>query len=145
MLLRLECIGHAGKDADMSYTPAGKAVTRFSLATSRKWTERESGEKREETTWINVTAFDHLAEIASQYVHKGSKVFIAGRPTARAWMGKQGDAQASLDVVITDLVLLDPKGAGADASASEHTHETAASGPKVIGPGETANADDLPF
>lgn len=136
MLLRIEVIGHAGKDADMSYTPTGKAVTRFSLAASRKWTSAD-GERHEETTWINCTAFDKLAEIASQYVHKGSKVYIAGRPSARAWMGKQGDAQASLDVVIADLVLLDPKGATGEVP-------TADAGP-ANEHGDSHAGDDLPF
>lgn len=139
-MIKLEAIGHVGKDPDMSYTPNGKAVTRFSVATSRRWTGAD-GEKHEETTWINVTAFDRLAETASQYLHKGSKVYIAGRPSARAWIGKQnGEAQASLDVVIAELVMLDPK--SANASGGDTTADAGARA--VIGPGETAG-DDLPF
>jgi single-strand DNA-binding protein len=121
MYIRITLIGNLGRDPELSYTPGGQAITRFSVATNRRWTDKASGERKEETTWVNCTAFDRLAETCNTYLRKGSKVFIEGRPAARAWLGKQGDAQASLDVVMSDMVMLDPKGThdetGQDATA----------------------------
>jgi single-strand DNA-binding protein len=123
-MLTLVAIGNLGRDPELSYSPAGKAVCRFSVACSRRWKDQASGERKEETTWLNCTAFDHLAETIGEYLHKGAKVYLEGRPSARAWTGKQGGAQASLDVIVSTLELLDPKaaahGVAAETLEAEH-------------------------
>jgi single-strand DNA-binding protein len=111
----------------MSYTGAGTAVTRFSVACSRRWKDQKSGERKEETTWLNCTAFDRLGETINEYLRKGSKVYIEGRPAARAWAGRQGDAQASLDVVVSTMEMLEPKADQETPASAVQTLEAAES------------------
>lgn len=111
-MLRITLIGNLGRDPEMSYLPSGKAVTKFSVAVSRRWNDRESGERHEETTWLNCSAFDKLAETCNTYLHKGSKIYAEGRPSARAWLDRQGAAAASLDVVLVEMTMLSPKDSG---------------------------------
>lgn len=114
-------IGHVGKDPDMSYTPSGSAVTKFSLAVSRRWTEKSSGEKKEETTWFNLIAWERLAETCSQYLKKGSKIFAEGRFVSRKYTDKDNVDRTAFEVVLTDIEMLDKK---PDAStASSNTQE----------------------
>ena len=77
-------IGNLGKDPEMRYTPSGKAVTNFSVAVSRRWTDRD-GQKQEKTTWFRVAAWDKLAEICNQYLKKGSQVMVEGEIEAKAY------------------------------------------------------------
>jgi single-strand DNA-binding protein len=116
-MLTLSAIVNLGRDPEMSYTGARKAVTRFSVACSRRWKDQTSGERKEETIWLNCTAFDRLGETINEYLHKGSKVYIEGRPAARAWTGRQGDAQASLDVIVSTMEILDSR-AGQETSTA---------------------------
>jgi single-strand DNA-binding protein len=118
-MLTLSAIGNLGRDPEMSYTGAKKAVTRFSVACSRRWKDQTSGERKEETTWLNCTAFDRLGETINEYLRKGSKVYLEGRPAARAWTGRQGEAQASLDVVVSSVELLDPKRTDRETAPTE--------------------------
>jgi single-strand DNA-binding protein len=129
MLNKIMLIGNLGRDPEMSYTPTGKAVTKFSLAVSRRWRDRESGEQREETTWFNVVAWDRLAETCNSYLHKGSKVFIEGRMTSRKYTDKEGVERTVWDVQAFEMQMLDTKGAGQAAQV----------GAGDMGP------DDVPF
>lgn len=129
-MLTLHAIGNLGRDPEMSYSGEGKAVTRFSVACSRRWNDKASGERKEQTVWLNCTAFEGLGETCNTYLRKGSKVYIEGRPAARAWTGRQGDAQASLDVIVTTMEMLDPKETRTDAAS---------------GGAEDVTPDDIPF
>jgi single-strand DNA-binding protein len=120
-MLTLVAIGNLSRDPELSYSSAGKAVCRFSVACSRRWKDQTSGERKEEITWLSCTAFDRLAETIGEHLRKGSKVYLEGRPSARAWTGKQGGIQASLDVIVSGLEMLDPK-ASANGAAMQ-THE----------------------
>jgi len=111
MLNKIMLIGNLGKDPDMSYTPAGKAVTKFSLAVSRRSKDRETGERREETQWFNIVGWDQLAETMNTYLHKGSKVYIEGRITSRKYTDKEGVERTAWEVTASDMQMLDPKGA----------------------------------
>jgi single-strand DNA-binding protein len=104
-------IGNLGRDPDMSYTPPGKAVTKFSLAVSRRWRDRESNEQHDETTWFNVVAWERLAETMNSYLHKGSKVYIEGRMTSRKYTDKEGVERTAWDVVASEMELLTPRSA----------------------------------
>lgn len=111
-------IGHLGRDPEMTFTPSGSAVTKFSLAVSRKWTEKASSEKKSETTWFNIVAWERLAETCNQYLHKGSKVYIEGRMTSREYTDKDNVKRTVWDVVISEMEMLDTKPAdGTPASA----------------------------
>ena len=134
MLNKIMLIGNLGKDPDMSYTPAGKAVTKFSLAVNRRTKDRDTGERRDETQWFNIVAWDQLAETMNTYLHKGSKVYIEGRMTSRKYTDKDGVERTVWDVIANDVQFLEPKGAS-------QSDDYGASG--AVGGGATP--DDIPF
>jgi single-strand DNA-binding protein len=105
----------------MSYTPSGKAVTKFSLAVSRRRRDRDSNEMTKETTWFSVVAWEQLAERCNQYLHKGSKVYIEGRMTSRKYTNKDGIEMTVWDVVAENMEMLDsrPDSQGSAGSAEE--------------------------
>jgi single-strand DNA-binding protein len=115
---KIMLIGNLGKDPDMSYTPSGKAITKFSLAVNRRTRDAESGERREETTWFSIVTWDRLAETCNSYLHKGSKVYIEGRMTSRKYTDKDGIERTVWDVTAIDMEMLDTKGAGQAAGAA---------------------------
>ena len=112
MLNKIMLIGNLGKDPDMSYTPQGTPITKFSLAVNRRSKDRDTGERREETTWFNIVAWNQLAETINTYLHKGSKVYIEGRMTSRKYTDKDGVERTAWEVTANEMEMLDPKGAG---------------------------------
>lgn len=108
-LNRIQLIGRLGRDPEMRYTAQGKAVTNFSLATGGKWTDRD-GNERDDTEWFRIEAWDRLAEIANEYLTKGSQVYIEGRVKSRKYTDRDGIERTSIDVVANDLILLSSKG-----------------------------------
>lgn len=98
-------IGRLGKDPEARYTSAGNAVTSFSLACSRSWKDKNSGEKVEETEWINVTAFGKLGDICSQYLKKGAQVYVSGRLKTDKY-DKNGVTHYSTKVIIDNMQML---------------------------------------
>lgn len=107
---KIMLIGNLGKDPEMNYTPAGIAVTKFSLAVNRV-TKSPSGERQEETEWFNIVAWRQLAETCNTYLHKGSKVFIEGRLTQRKYTDREGIQRTAIDVIANDMEMLTPKSA----------------------------------
>jgi single-strand DNA-binding protein len=108
MLNKILLIGNLGKEPEMTYTEAGVAVTKFSLAVNRRYKD-QAGERREETTWFNIVAFNQLAELMTTYLHKGSKVYLEGRMTSREYTDKEGNKRTAWDVVASEMEMLDPK------------------------------------
>ncbi|MCZ7545860.1 MAG: single-stranded DNA-binding protein [Anaerolineae bacterium] len=98
-------IGHLGRDPEMRYTPSGRPVTSFSVATSRSWTSAE-GERREETEWFNVVAWGNLAEICKQHLVKGQQVYIEGRLQTRGWEGEDGKRHYRTELVANEMIVL---------------------------------------
>jgi single-strand DNA-binding protein len=99
-------VGNVGRDPELRYTPSGIAVTDFSLATSRRWTDQQ-GQQQERTTWWRVTCWRRQAEIVAQYVKKGRQVMvIANQVEANAYEGRDGQARASLDVTADQVIFL---------------------------------------
>ena len=129
-------IGNAGRDPEMTYTPSGSAVTKFSLAVSRSWKDKATGEKKDETTWFNIIAWEHLAETCSQYIHKGTKVFVEGRLSPREYTDKNNVQRTSLDVVITQMELLGSRSDGAGQSANAGAGASSS---------EISGGEDFPF
>lgn len=105
-LNKVMLIGQVGRDPEMRYTPSGKPVTSFSLATSRTWVTAD-GERREATEWFNVVAWRELAEICKQYLRKGSTVYIEGRLQTRSWESADGQRHYRTEVVADEMILLD--------------------------------------
>jgi single-strand DNA-binding protein len=135
-------IGNLGKEPEIRYTPNGVAIANLTLATSENWKDKTSGENVERTEWHRVVMFQRLAEIAGEYLHKGSKVYIEGRLQTRKWQDKtSGQDRYTTEILADNLQMLDSKGGGASAPAAEKSTTSMA---------ETAPAldnfdDDVPF
>ncbi len=134
-------IGHLGKDPELRYTPGGKAVVSFSLATSDRWTGQD-GQKKESTTWHKIVAWERTAEVMKEYLHKGSEVYIEGRIDNRSWDDKEGKKQYTSEVIVQNFQFVGSR------SGSEK-QPPGGSGPDDVPPppdrGSSAGDDDLPF
>jgi len=93
-------LGHCGRDPELKYTQAGRAVCDWSVAVSEHWTDKQSGEKREKTTWVRCTAWGSIAELCNQYLKKGDLCMAVGTVEASAWVSQDGEARASLDMTV---------------------------------------------
>lgn len=105
-------IGNLGADPEMRYTQDQNAVANLRIATSERWTDRASNERREQTEWHRVVCFRRLAEICGEYLHKGSKVYIEGRLQTRSWEGQDGQTRYTTEVVAREMQMLDSRGGG---------------------------------
>jgi single-strand DNA-binding protein len=104
-LNKVMIIGRLGRDPEMRYTPSGRPVTTFSVATSRNWTTSD-GEKHVETEWFNVVAWGNLAEICNQFLSKGQQVYIEGRLQTRHWDDQEGHRHTSVEVIANEMIML---------------------------------------
>ena len=138
-LNKVMIIGHLGRDPEMRYTPSGKPVTTFTVATSRTWNSTD-GERHTETEWFNIVAWGNLAEICKQYLVKGQQVYIEGRLQTRRWDDKEGIKHTSVEVVANEMMML-----GERNERRDQNHQ----GPQAdIAPDESeisANEDEFPF
>jgi single-strand DNA-binding protein len=142
-------VGNIGKDPETRYMPNGKAVTNFSVATSESWTDRTSGDKQERTEWHNVVLFEKLAEIAAEYLRKGSQVYIEGSLRTRKWQDKEGKDRYTTEIVGRDMQMLGGRaGAGAAAAGGDQGGGGRAA-PERSAPPPAADEgefdDDIPF
>ena len=113
-------IGNLGRDPEVRYTPNGSAVCNVSVATTRQWKNKDSGEKQEETEWHRVVFYDRLAEIAGEYLKKGRSVYVEGRLKTRKWTDKEGKDQYTTEVVANDMQMLGSReGMGGGAPSSD--------------------------
>lgn len=116
-LNKVMVIGHVGRDPEMRYTPSGKPVTSFSVATSRSWTNSE-GERRQETEWFNVVAWGNLAEICKQHIRKGQQVYVEGRLQTRSWEDHEGKKRFRTELVASEMILLGERRGAPEAAES---------------------------
>ncbi len=105
-------IGNLGADPQTRYMPSGGAVTNFNIATSESWRDRQTGEQQERTEWHRVVCFQRLAEIAGEYLRKGSKVYIEGRLQTRKWQDQSGQDRYTTEIVANEMQMLDSRGGG---------------------------------
>lgn len=103
-------IGNLGQDPEVRFTPSGTAVANLNLATSDTWMDRQSGQRQERTEWHRIVLFNKTAEIAQQYLKKGSKVYIEGRLQTRKWQDQNGQDRYSTEIVANDMQMLDSRG-----------------------------------
>jgi single-strand DNA-binding protein len=104
-LNKVMIIGMVGRDPEMRYTPSGRPVTSFSVATSRSWTSAD-GERREETEWFNVVAWGNLAEICKTHLSKNQQVYVEGRLQTRGWEDETGKKHFRTELVANEMILL---------------------------------------
>lgn len=121
-LNKVMLIGRLGRNPEMRYTPTGKPVTSFSIATNRAWVTAD-GERREATEWFNVVAWRELAEICHKYLSKGSKVYIEGRLQTRGWETPDGQKHYRTEVVADEMIMLDPRPDDNQASQGQQSDD----------------------
>lgn len=151
MFNKITIIGNLGRDPEMRYTPSGSPVTNFSVATHRRYTTRD-GEPREETEWFRVDAWDRLAEVANQYLRKGSLVYVEGRFSSRMYQGNDGQMRVSNDVRAVEIKFLGGRGqdeggdfGGGYRSAGDFGDYSPGGGGAFGGPSDAPTTDDIPF
>ncbi len=112
-------IGHLGRDPETRYTSGGEAVCNFSIATNESWKDKASGEKREATEWHKIVTYRKLAEIAGQYLKKGSQVYIEGKLKTRKWTDKDGQDRYTTEIEATEFQMLGGRGQGSNDSQQQ--------------------------
>ena len=105
-------VGNLGNDPETRYTQAGAAITNVSVATSETWKDKQTGQPQERTEWHRVVFFNRLAEIAGEYLRKGSKVYVEGALRTRKWQDKEGQDRYSTEIVGNEMQMLDSRGGG---------------------------------
>jgi single-strand DNA-binding protein len=121
-LNKLLIIGYLGRDPEMRYTSAGKAVTTFSVATNRAWSGA-NGERHEETEWFTVVTWGNLAEICKQHLAKGSQVYVEGRLQTRRWEDTEGKKHAAVEIIASEMIQLGEKRESAAAGGYPPSEE----------------------
>ncbi len=136
MYQQITIIGNVGRDPEMRYTSSGAGVCSFSVAVSKRWTDRNTNEKREKTTWFSISAWRQLGETCSQYVRKGMRIMVVGEVSARAYTGQDGQPRASLDIDAREVKFLstrDEMAAGGYGDEAGYQQDYA------------EDSDDIPF
>lgn len=153
-LNKVQLIGNLTKDPELRYTPSGRAVCTFSMATNRSWTT-EAGEKREEADFHRIVAWGKLGELCSQFLVKGRKVYVEGRLSTRSWQAQDGQQKSITEVVIDDMILIDSKGGAQSTGKAPEADEPKAASPKKkekeeeeppsVSSDEDVKPEDIPF
>ena len=147
-------VGNLGADPDTRYMPSGKAVTNIRIATSESWKDKQTGEMQEKTEWHRIKFFGRLAEIAGEYLKKGSQVYIEGRLRTRKWQDKEGRDRYTTEVIANDMQMLGSRAGGASAGGSSGDFSRGGDAPSRAAPAGAASRapaeespfdDDIPF
>ena len=109
-------VGRLGKDPELTYTPGGAAVCKFSVATSEDWKDKDTGEKQERTEWHRIVAWRRLGEVCGEFLHKGKEVYIEGKLQTRSWDDKDGNKRYMTEIVASSMQML---GGGGKAEKRE--------------------------
>jgi single-strand DNA-binding protein len=156
-------VGNLGRDPETRYSTSGAAICNITIATSRQWKDKASGEKREETEWHRVVFYDRLAEIAGEYLKKGRPVYVEGRLKTRKWQDKEGQDRYTTEIIAEEMQLLGSReggggggggdvefsggasGAGSRASSAPAAGSSAAKGGAAKKGSPDDLDDDIPF
>ena len=136
-------VGNLGADPETRYMPSGSAVTNLSIATSEQWKDKQSGEQKERTEWHKVVMFDRLAEIAAEYLRKGSQVYVEGKLQTRKWQDRDGNDRWTTEVRANEMQMLGGRGGGGSAPMSSGSGSGQSSAPPQ--PPADEFDDDIPF
>jgi single-strand DNA-binding protein len=144
-------VGNLGRDPEVRYSANGNAIANATVATTDSWRDKQTGDRQEKTEWHRVVFFGRLAEIAGEYLRKGSQVYIEGRLQTRKWEDQNGQERYTTEIVANDMQMLGSRGAGVDApggrdSGSGGSASGGGSSPAgQPGTGEMDLDDDIPF
>lgn len=140
-------IGNLGTDPEVRYMPSGNAITNLTLATSEAWKDKQSGEMQERTEWHRIVLYNRLAEVAGEYLRKGSKIYIEGSLRTRKWQDKTGQERYTTEIHANDLQMLDSKGSSGthQEMASPRPQQSQAQQAAPAPQGIEDFDDDIPF
>lgn len=146
MLNKVILIGRLGKDPETRFMPNGEAVCNFSVATSESWKD-QNGQRQERIEWHNITMYRRLAEIAGQYLKKGSQVYLEGKIQSRKYQGKDGIERTAYDIIANEMKML---GGGSDGQQAQSAQAETPTPPRRQAPATPAAPaedidDDVPF
>jgi single-strand DNA-binding protein len=139
-------VGNVGSDPETRYMPSGSAVTNLTVATNESWKDKATGEQKDRTEWHKVAMFNRLAEIAAEYLRKGSQVYIEGKLRTRKWQDKNGQDRWTTEIVADEMQMLGGRG-GSSGGGSAPMGSPSDSGPSSAPPqpGPDDFDDDIPF
>ena len=132
--------GRLGKDPELKNTPNGTKVSSFSIATNRVWTDKNTGQKNEETEWVNCVAWGRTAEVIAQYFTKGKEIYIEGRMQTRSWE-KEGQKRYATEIVVNQFQFVGSANAQTQGGVAPSENQPVEVGAEE----ETINVDDIPF
>jgi single-strand DNA-binding protein len=154
MLNKVILIGNLGADPEVRYMPSGDAITTIRLATTRRWKDRNTNERREETEWHRVVFFSGLAKTAGEYLKKGSQVYVEGRIRTQKWQGQDGQDRYTTEIVAETMNMLGSR-SGGTASFSDNTPPVSSYENRAASPSSAVSQaspagyddfdDDIPF
>ncbi|WP_019023056.1 MULTISPECIES: single-stranded DNA-binding protein [unclassified Thioalkalivibrio] len=147
-------VGNLGADVEKRETPGGTSVANMRIATTEQWTDKQSGEKRENTEWHRIVMFGRLADISAQYLGKGSQVYIEGKLQTRKWQDQSGNDRYTTEIVASDMQMLGQRGGGGQDTGNAGGNTAPAAnaqaggddgGPNYSAAGGPLDDDDVPF
>ncbi len=143
-LNKVMLIGNLGADPEVRYTTAGSAIANLRLATAESWRDKETGDQQERTEWHRVVFFGRLAEIAGEYLKKGSQIYIEGRLQTRKWQDRDGNDRYSTEIVANEMQMLGGRGAGG-GSGGGGSSNFEPSAPREAGASKARDSADAPM
>ena len=142
-------VGNLGTKPEVKYASNGNAISNLSVATSESWTDKSTGQKQERTEWHRVSLFGKLAEIAGQYLDKGSKVYVEGKLQTRKWQDQNGQDRYTTEVVVSGfngtLQMLDRRDDASSSAPSENATQKDQLEPSITPVSKDEFEDDIPF
>jgi len=149
MLNKVTLIGRLGADPEVRYMPTGGAVANITLATNFRWKDKQSGEKKESTEWHRVVFFNRLAEIAGEYLKKGSQLYVEGRLQTRKWQGQDGQDRYTTEIIATEMHMLDSRSGGTtnfggDQSLGDYSAPSSKPAYQPQQPAQSNNSGNMP-
>ncbi len=141
-------VGNLGQDPETRYMPSGAAVTNFTVATNESWKDKQTGEQKDRTEWHRVAMFNRLAEIAAEYLRKGSQVYIEGKLRTRKWQGQDGADRYTTEIIADEMQMLGGRGDGGGnfgGSRGGGGKPSQGGGDAPPQPGPDDFDDDIPF
>ncbi len=145
-------VGNLGQDPETRYMPSGGAVTNITLATNESWKDKQTGEQKDRTEWHKVAMFNRLAEIAAEYLRKGSQVYVEGKLRTRKWQDRDGNDRYTTEVIADEMQMLGGRGggggnysSGGGSGGSSNGGSNAPSGGGQDAPPADDFDDDIPF
>ena len=139
-------VGNLGGDPETRYMPSGAAVTNLTVATNESWKDKQTGEQKDRTEWHKVAMFGRLAEIAAEYLRKGSQVYIEGKLRTRKWQDQQGNDRWTTEIIADEMQMLGGRGGAGAGRSDSPPSGSPPSGPPPSAPASSDDFDDdIPF